>query len=358
MFEKKLEELGLIGPKYGFVLSPNGLLISSEDKEQLETIGKLSVNYIRQVDSWYHGLREGSRWLKILRHGIPQEYNNFPWAKELPVTMMIDCVYTLDGWKAVEIDTTNRNAYGYPLLLRELYGLCSVWKGIDSAWTDAGCCNITQISANPFYEPYYKFFLNRVGGRLIREVDLEEWLTNPVVDTLMDLPILHRSSSLFGPLLNLAEKLRIAIPPKHALASKAVSTLPWELEEFADNPIKKVLPEGRLVSKDRQIPIGPFFLKQLQNGGSHGVFFNDNARLEVLKTQKRPGAIWQNALPIVARTLQYLDEQGKLQTDDFNVRVSIFVTREGRVVDADVTANKSEIVHGNNKSLLTVPVLG
>ena len=78
-------------------------------------------------------------------------------------------------------------------------------------------------------------------------------------------------------------------------------------------------------------------MKLLQSGGAHGTFYNDHEQLSALHNKRKPVAIWQNSLPIAKRRVSYLNENGDLVEGDFFARVSVFVNRQGLVVDADAT---------------------
>lgn len=358
-YKEKLNQVGLgTEAKYRFLLGPLGVLFSLADKTQLEMIAAAAATFIRGVDEWYREQTTNGRghWVTgVMASGVPKWLLRFPWREDLPATLMIDAVWTSQGWKIVEIDVTNRNAMGYPLLMRWLYNLPSMWEGLDEYWKRSGWSETTQIMAEQhrFYEPYFRFFLSRINGTLLKE---SEFLEQHSMTRLLDLPSMFHSPHLEALALH-ARSIPIAIPPKHYLSSKAVLTLPWELPVFEGHSISEFLPRGHLLRKSALLPTDNFFVKLLQSGGAHGTFHNDRERLKNLALERRPQAIWQDALPIEKRSVSYVNTNGDLVSDDFYCRCSIFITPAGKVVDADVTASRSPIIHGSNQSIMTVPVL-
>lgn len=363
-------QLGLSDPKYAFLHAPFGFPITHADKSELEAIGRTAHAFLARVNDWLPSqIRPGGGtwWGSLLQKGLPANYANLPYRPEMPQTLMIDTVWTDDGWRIVEIDTTNRNGLGFPLMLRDLYDLPNLWLGTAQSWQRDGWNEPTQVMSHRhrFYEPYYCRFLKEVSGRLILQNEIDDWLAR--VDStvkLVDLPVIqaidehdHHAHELVARLLTTVGHLPIAIPPKHQLSSKAVLALPWEVDEFRSDPVKCLSPEARLVCRSRELPKNPYFLKMLQSGGAHGVFLNDNARLASLLPMRRPEAVWQRALPIRKRMVPYLDQYGVLRDDPFFIRLSIYVDQTGEMVDADVTASQAHVVHGGHQSIMTVPVL-
>lgn len=366
---KKIRDIGLGSEaKYRFVLGPQGLPLAPSEKKELEAIGRAAHEYVQTMDTWYRSAlnRPAGSWLaSVLGSAIPKGtcYRNFAYGDELPVTFMVDTVYTSEGWRVVEVDVTNRNAYGYPLIMRHLYNLPSIWKGIDAEWIAQGYQGVTQIMArhHRYYDPYFRFFLSKLEGRLVREDDLERFLLDMAgQDTrshkLLDLPVMYWSRAHLPKLAELASQARVGIPPKHYLSSKALTVLPWEANFARDLALTRYLPEGRLVCNTRPLPQGDFFLKLMQSGGTHGTFQNDTIQLQELHDKRKPRAIWQKSLPLARRRVQYCTEDGVMQEGDFYVRISIFVNREGSVVDADATCSPDKIIHGSTRSIMTIPV--
>lgn len=365
--QSRLVGVGLAADsKYQFLLGAAGFQITKNDKDQLEDIGRVTASFLRDVRSWYdrEKIRKGgSREAAQLESGVPSEYVQLAKcsAGVLPVTMMVDTVWTNLGWRVVEVDVTNRNAMGYPLVMRHLFDLPRLWIGIDQAWRENGWGGVTQIMADHhrFYEPYFRFFLQQIGGQLVTEAQLPQWITDRslVELSLLDLPIMFHSKDHLARLVEMAALARIAIPPVHALSSKAVMALPWEIDEFSGNDMKTCLPETHLLRRSFTPPDRDFFVKLLQSGGAHGTFYNDRGQLTGFALDRRPRAVWQEALPIARRKISYLTSEDQMVTEERYVRVSIFITPNGEVVDADATALNDHIVHGNRHSILTVPVL-
>ncbi len=359
----KLTHLGLGEEKYHSLPGPKGLPICRDDMSELEEIAKATAEFITQVDAWHTAAADNNQkrlWTGILQNGIPRSYCNLPARTGLPETIMIDTVWTTAGWRAVEIDATNRNGLGFPGLWRYVYDIAPLWGEVRAHWQSAGWSGVTQIMGRRqrFYEPFFRFFLKQVGGTLVREENLAEWLDGlQGNERILDLPILFESPEILQRLLETTAHMPVAIPPKHHLSSKAVLSLPWEVEEFHASPMKKFLPETRLLCKSRPLPAGDFFIKILQSGGAKGTFHNDHAQLEMLHMGRRPQAVWQEALPIAKRRITFFDEAGELREDDFHIRFSLYVTPGGKIADADVTASAETIVHGSAKSILTLPVL-
>lgn len=360
LIQERVREVGLgADPKYHFLFGPMGLAISLQEAMELEAIAQAAWQFISTVDAWYQHEKQrrgGSIWASLLEKDLPGDYSATSWSG-MPQTFMIDTILTAEGFRVVEIDVTNRNAMGYPLLMRYLYGLDPIWSGLDEEWRSGGWGGVVQIMASHhrFYEPYFRFFLGRLGGQLVKEEELPVWLEDRAFAAFLDLPVLFRSKEVLPKLLQVAERSIFGIPPKHYLSSKANLALLWESPEFNGFAIKEFVPETRLVSRDRPLPRGDFFLKSLQASGAHGVAFN-SSKIKELHQGNRPQAIWQAALPLATRRLAYSDG-GDLQEDDFHVRLSIFVNQQGQVVDADATASKSIVVHGSPQSVMTVPVL-
>lgn len=364
---RRFAEVGLSAEsKYTFKFGPSGLPITAAEKCELQEIGRTAAEYVQLIDHWYRRASKspaGSWLVSVLNTVIPRKsgYRSFPYDDGLPVTFMVDTVWTAAGWRVVEVDVTNRNAMGYPLVMRHLYGLPSVWKGVDEQWRQSGWEGVVQVMADHhrYYEPYFKFFLRSIGGQLVKEENLGKWLKeNQDQDArLLDVPILFRSKLSAPRLLAAAAKWPVGIPPKHYLSSKALTTLPWEMNLAREMEISKFLPVGRLLCRTRPLPSGDFFLKFLQSGGAHGTFFNDRERLLALHSERKPKAIWQEALPICTRSVAYYDDNGQLAHGDFYVRVSIFVNQKGEVVDADATCSPDNVVHGSKRSVMTVPVI-
>lgn len=364
------ERIGKVGladePKHRFLLGPLGLLITLAEKEELEKIGRAALQFIAVVDAWYRRAREANRagsWLvSVLNTVIPKKsgYRIFPHTDALPTTFMVDTIWTRDGWRVVEVDVTNRNAMGYPLIMRYLYDLRSIWRGVDEEWRHTGWSGITQIMAthHRFYEPYFRYFLAKVDGKLVKEDDVEKWLENGTAHKLLDLPIFYQSKEVMPRLMQAVREAQIAIPPKHYLSSKALTVLPWEMNLARELELKQFLPEGRLLCRTRPLPKSEFFVKMLQSGGAHGTFYNDHKQLTALHECRKPKAIWQKALPIAARRVTYIDDDGTVREGNFYVRVSIFVNGSGEVVDADATCSPDVVVHGSKLSVMTVPVVG
>lgn len=361
----RLAAIGLMGEaKYQFLPGPLGLTITKEDKNELESIGSTASVFVRRVRNWYDEEKtksRGSRLAALLEKGVPSEYVKSSTSTALPFTMMVDTVWTSLGWRIVEIDVTNRNAMGYPLVMRHIYDLSSVWRGIDHAWREEGWSGVIQVMADHhrFYEPYFRFFLKQLGGELVTEADLPDWIrqNHLSIYKLLDLPILFRSKAVLPELLALSQAAKVAIPPVHALSSKAVLALPWESEQFGGDPIMKYVPETRFLWRVFTPPGKEFFVKLLQSGGAHGTFHNDHEKLERFLMERRPQAIWQEALPLAQRSIAYLTSDNQLITENRFVRISIFITEHGEVVDADATASPGTIVHGSKQSIMTVPVL-
>ncbi|OGN29703.1 MAG: hypothetical protein A3A33_04395 [Candidatus Yanofskybacteria bacterium RIFCSPLOWO2_01_FULL_49_25] len=362
--EQRFQALGLgKDPKYRFIFGSLGFPLAATELDQLGHLAKAAVDFIARADEWYRRQvpqKGGSWWISLLQSGIPRDYIPLSLGEQLPVTMMIDTVYTRDGWKIVEIDATNRNAMGYPPLLRALYNLPCIWQGITELYRTGGWYGTTQIMASHhrFYEPYFRWFLNRISGVFVSEEhSLRSWLDGCDVSSvkLLDLPVLNRSADIHGRLVALAEQVPVAIPPKHHLSNKATLSLPWEVEQFRNHPVTEFLPPTRLIHRGASMPTCDFFLKLVQSGGAHGTFSNDRGRFHQFAQNKRAQAVWQETLPIAARPIKFFTEQG-LKNDDFFVRLSLFVTPAGEIVDADVTGSKQAIVHGGVQSIMTVPV--
>lgn len=367
-FNKISERLAAIGlandPKYQFLLGPCGLPITASDVNELERIGRAAAVFIRRVRSWYDAEADkkgGSRLAALLENGVPRDYLNLSTPGTMPLTMMIDTVWTENGWRIVEIDVTNRNAMGYPLIMRHLYNLPSIWRGIDQAWNEAGWSGVTQIMADQhrFYEPYFRFLLKQIGGKLLTEADLKEWMSIVGEDEttrLLDLPILYHSKEAMSSLLALTRLRPVAIPPVHMFSSKAVLALPWEVDAFAGDTITEFVPETHFLSRSFMPPEKPFFVKLLQSGGAHGTFENDRVQLARFMQERKPQTIWQEALPLARREITTLTADDQLNVEKRYTRISLFVTENGEVVDADVTASMNTIVHGGKQSVMTVPV--
>ncbi len=361
---KRVREVGLgAEEKHQFVLGPQGLPITLSEKLELEEIGVAAAQFIGHVDRWYKEQKDlpgGSWWLRLMGKGVPADYLHAPWVSELPFTMMVDTVFTSQGWRIVEIDATNRNAMGYPLVMRYLYDLPLLWQGLAETWRAGGWAGCTQIMGDlqRYYEPYFRFFLKAIDGDLVREAELRRWLGGFGDNTkLLDIPVMYFSNDSLERILQRLGKFPIAIPPKHPLSSKATLSLLWEEEGFVDEPVKKFAPVTRLLSSGRPLPSGSFLVKMLQSSGAHGVFLNDSGLLAKLHSERKPQAIWQEQLPITTKRVRFLDDDGNLNEGDFYVRVSLFITSDGKVVDADATCSPSAIVHGSRQSVMTVPVL-
>lgn len=366
VINERLATIGLSNdPKYQFLCGPVGLPIEVEEKIELERVGQTAAAFIRRVRAWYDEetrKKGGSRMGAMLESGVPRDYLALSATGTLPITMMVDTVWTKHGWRIVEIDVTNRNAMGYPLIMRHIYDLPSVWRGIDQAWRETGWSGVTQIMADQyrFYEPYFRFFLQQLEGELITEAELTKWLKERNKDDevkFLDLPILYHSKDAMPELLSLARPGTMAIPPIHVLSSKTVLALPWEIQEFEQDAIKEFVSETRFISRAFTPPDKEFFVKLLQSGGAHGTFQNNREKLEHFLKERRPQAIWQEALPLAQREVTHFTPGGQLVTDDRYVRVSLFITQDGEVIDADATASLDTIVHGGKQCVMTVPVL-
>ena len=352
--------IGLADPKYRFVFAPQGFLISQEDLEELVCLGATTMNFLAKADSWYR--REmmssgGSHLVSILQRGIPRDYLPFGLQTALPQVTMIDTVWTENGWRVAEIDGTNRNGLGWPLVIRHLYELPSLWKGNDEVWRDAGFGDTVQVMAHHcrFYEPYYRFFLKAVGGTLIPETEIVERIDElEAAASLLDLPILFKGECIKR-LVELTNRIPVGIPPKHYLSSKALLALPWETKDFLADDIARFLPKTHLLRCHAQPPEHQFFVKLLQSSGAHGTFYNDMDKFKELAT-RRPQAIVQNAWPIAKRPIVFLNGDTLKEEYKF-IRLSIYVSPSGEIADADVTASDEVIVHGNNRSIITVPVM-
>lgn len=356
----RANEIGLADPRYRFFFGPRGFLIDWQDLDELTRLAKASMIFLEKVDRFYQKeiARGNSHLASVLQHGIPRKYISLTLKEGLPQTFMIDTIWTENGWRIVEIDTTNRNGLGYPLVLRHLYDLPNIWKGGDKEWREAGFGKTIQIMAHHcrFYEPYYRYFLKAIGGKLIAETEINDHLSEIyAAPSLLDMPIFHEGDFI-ETLLKLADHILIGIPPKHHLSSKAILSFPWEVDEFSADEICEFLPETRLLRHSTSFPVCEFFVKLLQGGGAHGTFHNNQVKLEKLKS-KRPRAIWQKALPIAKRSIEFLDEDNILKTSEKFIRLSIYVNPQGEIVDADITASDEVVVHGGNDSIMTVPVL-
>ncbi|HEY4496529.1 MAG TPA: hypothetical protein VI432_00045 [Candidatus Paceibacterota bacterium] len=356
----RANRVGLSDPKYRFLFGPRGFLIDRRDLDELTRLAKISTTFLKNADEFYqHEMARGNSHLaSILQHGIPRKYVPLTLKEGLPQTFMIDTMWTANGWRIVEIDATNRNGLGYPLVMRHLYNLPNVWKGNDRQWQEAGFGETIQVMTHHcrFYEPYYRYFLEAIKGNLITETEINNRLPEiQAASSLLDMPIFHQGSFVES-LLQVAKVALIGIPPKHHLSSKAILSLPWEVKEFFADGVCEFLPETRLLRNSTPFPVDEFFVKFLQSGGAHGTFYNDQIQFERLRN-KRPRAIWQNALPITKRLIEFLDEDNILKVSESFIRLSIYVTPQGEIVDADVTASNEIIVHGGNRSIMTVPTL-
>lgn len=354
---RRRELLDSEDPKYVFRLGPEGLRLSKEEVANLSDIARAVVKFFTTLVVWYR--EHSNHWATgILRKGYPATYNHVRGAlwSDLPLVIMVDTVWTSKGWRIVEVDATNRNAFGYPPILRELYHLPPCFGEIQSVF--AGWGGISQIMAEQyrFYEPYCRYLLNLIGGTLIREAKIGKWLeTNP--SSLMDIPPLYHSSEHMAQLLARAEQMRVAIPPYHWMSSKAALALAFKMDDLRGT-MNEFVGESRLIHQHAEIPDGDFFVKLFQSGGAQGVFHNDRAILDRLKSERRPSAIWQAALPIERREIPVLNERGGITIEKRFVRCSIFVdTLTNTIVDADITACDTPIVHGGKEAVMTVPVL-
>lgn len=354
---RRQELLNSEEPKYVFRFGPEGMRINSDDVASLGEIARAVVSFLTALAAWYW--ENSNHWATgILRKGYPAAYNHVRgrlWPN-LPRVVMVDVVWTSTGWKIVEIDATNRNALGYPPLLRELYSLPASFGEIQNAFVDVS--GLTQIMADQyrFYEPYYRYFLNLTGGQLICEREIKEWLQT-ADSPLLDLPPLYHSHDHMDALLSRAEQSRVVIPPFHWMSSKAAIALAFEIDELR-NVINKFVGDSRLLYRRAEIPSGDFFVKLLQSGGAHGTFHNDHEALARYRGEKKALAIWQAALPIERREIPVLSECGSIKIEKRFVRCSIFVdTLTSKIVDADITACDVPIVHGGKEAVMTVPVL-
>jgi len=366
MREKILDRafgVGLEDEKYRFLFGPEGFVITNRDLEELRRLARAAVVFMNDADRWYREAVTGgnSHWSSILGRQIPKKYLPLAVRPGLPRTLMVDTVWTEAGWRIVELDATNRNGLGYPMVLRHLYNLPNIWKGNDAEWREAGLGGAVQVMMNyhRYYEPYYRHFLAALGGTLIRELEAdgeEECEVITRAPAVLDVPVFMRQGEFLSALLERAAEVPVGIPPKHHLASKAVQALPWEEEQFPVNGIGEFLAVTRLLRNGTELPVGTdFFVKLFQSGGAHGTFRNDIAKLEELRS-RRPQAIWQEAWPIARRRIKYLEDGGLVEAQKF-IRLSIYVNPEGEIVDADVTASDQNIVHGGRQSVMTVPVL-
>lgn len=343
--------------KYMFRFGPEGMRINNNDVTSLEEIAHACVKFLTALTAWYWE-NPNHQATGILRKGYPAAYNHIRgqlWP-DLPQVVMVDTVWTSTGWKIVEIDATNRNALGYPPLLRELYDLPASFGEIQNTFADIS--GLTQIMADQyrFYEPYNRYFLNLTGGQLICERELKEWLQT-TDSPLLDLPPLYHSHDHMSELLSRAEQSRVIIPPFHWMSSKAAIALAFEIDDLHDE-ISKFVGNSRLLCRHAEIPNGDFFVKLLQSGGSHGTFHNDHEALARYHKEKKVQAIWQAALPIEQREISVLSECGSVKIEKRFIRCSIFInTLTSRIIDADITACNTPIVHGGKEAVMTVPVL-
>ncbi len=179
--------------KYIFRFGPEGMRINNDDVISLREIASAVVSFLTALAAWYW--ENPNHWATgVLRKCYPAAYNHVrgkQWPELLHV-VMVDAVWTREGWKIVEIDATNRNALGYPPLLRELYNLPASFGEIQNAFADVS--GLTQIMADQyrFYDPYYRYFLNLIDGKLIYEREIKEWL-HTADSLLLDLPPLYHS---------------------------------------------------------------------------------------------------------------------------------------------------------------------
>ncbi len=370
MIRERARELGLQDGRHDFRFGHRGFEIGAADIAQLEQIARAAVEFIGAADEWYRAevdkaSRGGSQWLSILRSGIPASYWPATMQEgQMSQALMIDTVWTGEGWRIVEIDFANRNGLGFPLMLRELGGLPALWPGTAVAWRDAGFSGAVQIMADKcrFYEPYYRLFQTAIGGVIVPETELVERIGEvEQAPSLVDLPILHPNRFIGQPVLDrllaVAARVPVGVPPKHHLSSKAVLSLPWEIVPVVRGvaAVRQFLPETRVLNRRTELPAGPFFVKLFQSGGAKGTFHNDTAKFEEMRRQ-RPGAIVQRALPIAKRPVWFLDSEIERCEEKF-IRFSLYVAPNGRIVDADVTASDETIVHGGRNSIMTVPVM-
>ncbi len=402
-FERVIADSGLWsegGPNHHFLLSPSVYELSCDETASLQSLGEAIHECLSGIGRLVAiaatpGLVHGRIWNLIDRIGcqdIPRTYRPLLVKKpgSVPAICKVDLMESINGgYKIAEIDGHNKHGMGYSTLAARLRSVsrpeANTFPGAAKAlakWIEqrGGRAAVIYAQKERFYRPELLILAEELARHSVElvvaseaqiqvrgdeiEVDGKGAFTNfvdfPFLDSKLnqELPEVLAQGYLGG-------RFSFAIPPKPFLGSKALLGLLANVSEDQDleailrsqissaslKVVREHLPKTFLVDKNTELPVlgeEGYVLKETVSSGMKGTIFSsdENFTLALAQGRRSNGRfVLQEEVVNQPRCFEYWDEQGKITTDTWFMRVTVHYS-ERRVADVVVTARRDKKVHG------------
>ena len=257
-------------------------LITSEDFRHISRIGVLVHMLLeRTVD----GLGKDPHVVStVLFDGLDEYYRQLGTAhpQMYPTLIRVDLMVDIAGnWKIAEIDPANKHGMGFALATRYESGAGNQQKLL-SLVAPFVTDDVTVVLGRQeeFFrleQRYFAKMLAEYTGKRI-EVVSEDGLPKKLrrgKGLILDFPFCNnlKSREVLGRRF-LGQPEVFFNPPRHALGSKALMTLPWEHEEWLEHAGMSMTEIRELRKYLPPTYLGPFVVKDVLSSGARGVSFD------------------------------------------------------------------------------------
>jgi hypothetical protein len=376
---------------YRYVLSPDAMRLDDNYQQQLQTIAagvsaclkslpmlqKLSEN-----PNGDHSLGLASTLIRQGNNGFTPNYSDTRAMPMCKVDIMIDSNNTL---QIAELDAYNPRGIAYIIMLRHIYQQCideqsqdfigmaehlkNVLPQDEMSWIYADreryYGRVINISNNLLYDKtgirmhgiqssktngevylpkmILPFGMSNKDELSLRDTMMEQYLSNPKEFFFPAMPWVG-SKGLLGLVSN---------PTSNSILNPLSES--FEKDTFL---LKNHLPETVLVGRKFQRDVLEFqntheeyVLKMNMASGMKGVWMPGNTNFEneltIAQQAKKASYVLQQFVDQKKHEFSYFDVQGELQVrDDWYVRLIAYISSDGQIIDAEVTARTEPDVHG------------
>lgn len=372
--------------KYGFALCANPYNIDSHIN-QFQEIGVI-------VKDFYHNIIEiaqklegkNSKIANYLNPILDKGKDGYPFKTDNAISPIIKVDIIIDtdeNLKIVEIDGYNPRGISYAILLNQIYEVenLKIENEIISLLNNRNTKKIIWVYAER--ERYYLRSFQYLATLFNRKFGIEIILKN-ANDENIELDdagyyfIAPWGLSKINE-VNFKDKLvkyyqnnsnNLIYPLKPWFNNKLLLGLPFldfnlfENTEVEKNiselyPIKKYLPITNIIDKNYNLMQSPkkFIIKEGVSSGHKGVFFSNsvefNNKLNLAKSQKKPTFIIQEEVNQKKINIEYFEEKGLIQKNDFYCRFIAHYNSNGDLLNVDLTGRVQPLVFGSIDSIQT-----
>lgn len=266
-------------------------LITAEDFQHISRIGVLVHTLLKRT---MDGLVTDSHPVsEILFEGLDAQYCELGIAhpEMSPTLIRVDLMIDVEGnWKIAEIDPSNKHGMGFALAIRYESGAVDRQKLLSLlAPFVTDDMTIVLGRKEEFFrleQRYFAEMLAEYTGKRI-EVVSEDGIPKKFKrgrGLILDFPFCNNLET--RKLLEqrfLGQPETFFNPPRHALGSKALMTLPWEHREWLENAGMSMTEIKELKMYLPPTYLGPFIGKEVFSSGAKGIFFDAFGKHVVLQ---------------------------------------------------------------------------